>query len=180
MPKVTEEAGSSLLDGLEKGLRIDKNDLDNEWIRHPDLNYQVSKEFALAISRRDEMKLTIGEATATLDKQFRDAAADAGEKITETAIAKQIEGSIKIIDLKRDYARACYRADQWLALKEAYAQRSYALKYLVELYGMGYFASSTGSAQRRDATDREAAKSREAVGEARRETRTRHRAGAQD
>lgn len=174
MPKVSDAPEGGLLRELEAGLKIDKNDLDEAWIKHPDLTYKVGEQFALAISNRDALKLTIGEETAALDQQFRRQAAEAGEKVTETAIAKQIEGSQRMITLKQQYGQACYKADQWLALKEAFTQRSYALKYLVELYVAGYFASSSGGAHRRDATDRRAADARSQQGEAR---SARYRAG---
>lgn len=163
-----DDRPNSLLQELERGLRIDKNDLDGEWIRHPDLTYKVNAEFASAISRRDGLKLSISELTADLDKQLRNDAVRAQAKITDTAIGREIDSMPKMVDAKRAYGLACYNADRWQGLKEAYTQRSYALKYLVELYGMGYFASATGSVQRRDATDRKAGEAREATGAARR------------
>lgn len=167
--KGDEPNSKSLLGDLEDALRFDKNHMDDALIEQPDLFYHVSREYASAISERDGLKLEIGELGAELDKSIRDGAIRAQEKTTETGIQKQIDTTPAMIDLRRRHLGAAHQADRWLALKEAYQQRAYALKDLAGLWVAGYFTSSSAGAARSEATTRQA-------DEIRRE-RSRQRAG---
>jgi hypothetical protein len=166
MPRQNEGEEQGPLAEYERGLRIDKNDLDTALIQQPDIFYRVAKELTLAISRRDEMKLNINEAIADLDQQIR----SRSEKTTEGGIAKEIDSAPKIIDLRRDYGRLNHKVDRWTALKEAYQSRSYVLKDLCGLYVAGYFSTQSGGGARNDARTRLADEARTRVAEAREAT----------
>lgn len=173
MPKVTEQEGKSLFAELRDALVIDKISLDDAWVEHPDLFYRVSEQLTLAIAQRDAKKLDLNNAIAELDEQIR---REAGErKITEKAIEQQISMTPRVIDLRDELGRLGGRVDKWLALKESYQQRSYALKALVELYNSNYFTTSTGKAAHRAAADSVADHVREEAGRSRRERPVRER-----
>lgn len=154
--KTPAEGSKSFLGDLEDALRFDKNHMDDALIEQPDLFYRVSREYASAISERDGLKLEIAELAAELDKSIREEAARMQTKTTETGIQNEIASTPKMADMKRKYAGVAHQADRWLALKEAYQQRAYALKDLAGLWVAGYFTNSSAGAARSDAKARQA------------------------
>lgn len=153
---------------FEDNLRFDRDALDDALMGQPDLFYRVSTELAMAISRRDGLKLQLEQDIAELDKQIRRKADDAGDKITEKAILSEIEVAPKIIDAKRRMGDASLTVAKLSALKEAYQQRSYAIKDMCGLYVANYFSTQAGTGARNDATTRHADDNRGRAGEARR------------
>lgn len=124
----------SLLAFLQKKLSIDKDDLDSALIEQPDLYYHVADAFVTAVAERDAAKLNMEQAIAELDKQFREAAAAAEEKVTETSLQRKIATTPRIQTLEKDLLRYRVDADRWQALKEAFQQRSFMLRELVSMY----------------------------------------------
>jgi len=118
---------------LKNSLQIDRDDLDTCLVQQPGLFYHVAEQYSLAVSQRDEAKLALEEKTAELDKQVREAAVQADEKLTEAGIQNRLRTMPKIKELQRDHLELRTQADSLLALKEAYMQRSYMLKELVAL-----------------------------------------------
>lgn len=130
---------------LEEGLAIDEDALEESCIRQPELFYRVAKELALQTSRRDAANQMVKEAEAKADGQIRHDAQVAEEKITE----KEIESQKR---LHRDVKSAIEYAlligenvGQLGALKEAYQQRGYVLKGLIELHVTGYFGDPSNT-----------------------------------
>ena len=114
-------------------LAIDKHDLDSCLTQQPGVYGHVSDQHALAISRRDELKLFIEEATADLDNAIRRKAAKDEEKLTEGAITSRITNIPKMQELTRKLLAAKLEADRWDAVKKGFEQRSHALRDLVAL-----------------------------------------------
>lgn len=155
---------------LEALLRIDQHALDDALLEQPETFYRVAKKLALDISRRDEAKINLAEAEATADMKFRRDAEVADEKITEPQVkmhVRQEKGVKKARDNLMQLERSVSR---WSALKEAFIQRSHALKHLTELYQANYFADATGSSQRSSMKDMRADRVRAAQTEMRRRT----------
>jgi hypothetical protein len=168
VPKTRDEdEANGLIDDLRVGLRIDKNDLDTALMEQPDAYWRVSEAYVMACSRRDEMKLEMGQATAELDKQYRGEAEKAGDKLTEKSLQSQIDLAPKIIDFKKKYGAACLKADLLAAMKESYRDRSGALRELSQLYASNYFTVSMGSRARDEAGGRKADDIRNTAGTAR-------------
>jgi hypothetical protein len=117
--------------GLEASLRIDPDDLDACLVEQPGLFYEVAESVSVANSQRDAIKLELEEAQAELDQQFRRKALEEDVKVTETMLQNQIRTTPRIKQLQRDYLESRTRADNRLALKEAYHQRSFMLRELV-------------------------------------------------
>jgi hypothetical protein len=168
MPKTRDEdETNSLLDDLRDGLKIDRNDLDTALMEQPDAYWRVSEAYVMACSRRDEIKMERDQAMAELDRQFRQEAEKAGDKLTEKSLQSQIDLSPKIIDYRKKYARACLQADLLAGMKESYRDRSGALRELAQLFASNYFTVSTGSRARDEAGDRKVADIREIAGKQR-------------
>lgn len=158
---------------LETELRIDKNSLDDALVEQPDFYYRVSKAYSLLLSRRDAAKSRLEEVRAEADGQIRNAANKTAEKVTETSITNRVLLSDDVREAIERLAAAQSEMSKWLMLREAFEQRSYALKDLSALYSAGYFTDRTGSSARRDAGDRKYEKDKEGLAQSRRETRQR-------
>ena len=171
MPKLSrdEDAKESLLEELERGLRISRDDLDGALIEQPDIFHRVSTELALAISVRDAAKLERDQVQAELDMELREKFARAETKITEVALSRELETMPRMVTLRKDLGRLSALVDRWSALKESYNQRGYALKELVNLYVVGYFTTSSGGAARSHAVEGKAEDIRRRAGEQRQE-----------
>lgn len=118
---------------LRDQLSIDKDDLDSSLVQQPDLYYHVAECFSEAVANRDSAKLDLDQAMAGLDEQLRQEAAAREEKITETLLQRRITTNPRIQEIERNFLRLRAEVDKWQALKEAYQQRSFMLRELVQM-----------------------------------------------
>lgn len=134
-----DEDDQSLLNRLEKGLRIDEHALDEALMDQPDLLYDVSKHLALLISRRDAAKQELATVEAWVDGVLRRAAREQDSKSTEAEIKARLRVDSRVVEATEVYLRLSHAAGQFAALKEAFQQRGYALKDLVALHLASYY-----------------------------------------
>lgn len=157
---------------LEGTLHIDKHDLDEVLVQHPDLYYRVAREASLATSRRDQAKQQAAEAIATADAQVREQAAIDAEKLTEAQVSNRVTLHDLVVEAKRMHQRWATASGHWDALLRAFEQRSYAIKDLCAQWRAGYYTDASGRQARNEASDRLYADDRAALAAARRgETR---------
>lgn len=132
-------------------LQIDKLALDDCLIEQPEVYYHVSEGVTLAVEARDAAKLDLDELMAKKDQEIRTKAAVDEEKLTETAIQNKLRGLPEIQEAQQDLLTTRKAADDWLALKEAFQQRSFMLRELVALTiaQRGDLALANGSNQAR-------------------------------
>jgi hypothetical protein len=130
---MVERIGQPQSEELKNSLAIDPDNLDECLVAQPGLFYHVAEQVSIANSRRDAIKLDLEVATAECDKQVREAAAQAEEKVTEPGIQNRLRTMPRIKNLSREYLEARTKAETLLALKEAYLQRSFMLRELVAL-----------------------------------------------
>lgn len=158
---------------LETGLRIDQNALDEALQFQPDMFYRVSKQLTLLISRRDYAKQELSEIQAEVSQEIRESAEiDTKDKKPKTKIG--VAEVDALVTLDKDVKKAhqallelTREVGELTALKEAYTQRSYALKDLVALHIANYYSDSSQSNQRPAARERQYAEDREAISKAR-------------
>lgn len=160
MPELFEE--------LKAGLRFSKNDLDSALIEQPVLFHRVSEEFAKAVSRRDEARNEREAVRARLDAVIRRQYAKDSAKLTEAQLTAMIQGEEDFIEAQDNYSKLGHAADRWQALKEAFQQRSYVLKDMVQLYSANYYGDLVGSGARASAKERDYDNAREQLAERRR------------
>jgi hypothetical protein len=118
---------------MERGLRIDRDDLDSCLIEQPDRYYHVAAALAAATADRDAAKLDLDATYADLDRTVRAEAEKAGEKTTEARIQQEIKLDRTYDAAKRRIADLDARIGALQALKEAFSQRSFMLRELVAL-----------------------------------------------
>lgn len=153
---------------LEQGLKIDRNALEIEWEKQPDLFYRVSKALEGAISLRDEAETHVKEIEAKTDQEIRKKYTRSEEKVTEAQIKALLLTNPGVQEAKEDYLRLKEECGLLGALKDAYKQRSYALTGLVELYLGNYYSDlkkTGGEFNSKQVSKRQA---REAMAEGRR------------
>lgn len=124
-------------------LLIDKNNLDGELIEQPQVFFDVSHEFSMAVSRRDKAKEEIARTAAKVSQNIRRNALDKGEKITETAISQLVDLDDSYQETVDEHIELVAKASDAQAMKEAFQQRSYVLKDLVNLYLAQYYSSDS-------------------------------------
>lgn len=148
----------SLLDQLADAVVIDKHNLDECWVEQPDIFWRVADQLAKANNARDKAKLerdrVITEVGAELREDHEAAVARAGKgRVNETQLAREIEQDDRVVDARNEYQRLVYQAERWLALKESYQQRSYALKDLSNLHLAQYYQTNSGGDRRDEAAN---------------------------
>ena len=121
-------------------LEIDRDDLDGELVRQPQLYWEASEEAVLTASRRDFAKEHLEQTDADLFKRLRIELAKAGEKDTDTAVKAAVERHQEHIDATTHYLETAKEAALADAFKWAVDQRSRALRELASLYVSGYFS----------------------------------------
>ena len=122
-------------------LKIDKNRLDAMVMEQPTLYYQASEEFSNLVSMRDWAKEKLSRVKAEVASKIRK-----GEgKTTENMVSEEI---LKNPDYQAacDYhLDLCTKTEKAQSLRDAFHQRAYVLRDLVQLYSTGYFMSSAQS-----------------------------------
>lgn len=141
-------------DELAARLRIDRDALDEELLHQPHDFFHVAEAHAMAKSRRDKAKHDLEVEIATLDKDVRDTMISNDEKVTETTVKMQITREDDFHQAQKVYLKACFEADKWDALQNAFRQRADALRSLVQLHNAGYFGEITGASERKEAQGR--------------------------
>lgn len=158
---------------LESALRIDPNALDEALMIQPEAFYRVAKEYALAVSRRDELHQTVSEIKAQQDISIRSRAKTKTDKITEKEIEAEVRKSKAVITATTEYLAAASEVNELAALKESYQQRAYALKDLVALHIANYYGDATQSSGNSRLRDHNAESNKRAMADQRRANRDR-------
>lgn len=142
---------------LESALRIDEYALNDVCREQPTLFYRVSREVAMAVSRRDAAKTELEKVEAQLTLDLRDQARDAESKITVDEIKARVRENGAYLDAVARLSQCQEDYASWQVLKEAYQQRSYALNHLVDLWLGNYY----GNIERRETRDTESPRERD-------------------
>lgn len=123
-------SGRATQEELEAGLRIDLTDINQANAEQPELYYRVASRVAAAQSERDTAKLDLEDIEASMEMTVRKAAEEDGKKLTDKAIAAEVEADRSVIGAKHRLAQATATLLKLNALKDAYHQRGYALENL--------------------------------------------------
>jgi hypothetical protein len=118
---------------LSGAVPLDKHDLDSQLTEHAELFRQVCDLLALYEAKH-------GRAEAEAAKTLREDAAEAGEKITETAIKQALVLDARVAEL-------ALQVDRLKGLKDSYIERRHAFAKLVDLHGNQYWSEHSGIAR---------------------------------
>lgn len=128
----------------KSNLSIDRDMLDEDIIRQSELFYGVSEMLVKARETKDKEKDNLARTEAELSIFYRKKLKEGG-KPSEAQIREEVLNASKYLKAKSLYLNACSNADSWEVMKEAYTQRSFMLKELVNLYNANYFGDPTVS-----------------------------------
>lgn len=140
---------------MASAIQIDRDTLDDCLIQQPQLYYEVSERLALAISRRDAQKEDVKVTESEVDEIVRQDAVDGEKKITEAGVKAQVAQHKDVIAARKALSRLDTEIGRLSALKEAYSQRSHALRELCGLYAANYWGDGSGGS--RAGTERKSA-----------------------
>lgn len=120
---------------LEAGLRINKDNLDEEVANLPSVFYTVSDYYLEALKKSKRLQERMDRTQASLASALRSAAHEehGARGYTETQIKQEVLIHPKYRKLKAKHTDSIYIQDRWQVLKEAYIQKSFSLKGLVSL-----------------------------------------------
>lgn len=176
-----EREDRDLLRELETGLQIDEHGLEEANQQQPDLLYRVSKHLEMLISLRDESKQNFEYVEAMVDIDLRerfltdDRDSEKGEKrgrVTDKVIEAHKKVDARVRNAETEMLRLSFAVGQFKALKEAFIQRSYALKEMVGLYLANYYSDVNIDKQQGAVKDRRAEEARRAMNEVRQAARS--------
>jgi|SRR5215467_11044296 len=155
--KMPQKPDRETLDDLRAGLQIDAGSpegLDSELIAQAQGYGHVGTLYALAVAARDKKKHDLDILEAQLDRDIREQLSADGERVTEDKVKAAIKLEQSHQHLFREYLDARFLAESWEALKDAYKQRSYMLREIVNLRVTDYFGEAVGAGERREASRR--------------------------
>lgn len=124
-------------------LRIDRNRLDEELQQQAALYAQVGERCALAASVRDDRRERLKRVDALLFLRIRDRLLESGDRFTEATLNSMVLTHAEHREAARLHAEAVHQCAQWEAMREAFQQRSYALKDLCQLFIAGYYTDTS-------------------------------------
>lgn len=159
------------IDKYEGVLQIDKHNLDEALMNQAEIYHQISTDYVGATSRRDEAYSEIKDIDSRLYQEIREELIESGEKATEAMVQNAVLAHDEHQVAVQEHLSAKTEADHLGALKEAFHQRSYMLRELVNLYVSGYYTDSAMSYDKDVAKDRQADMNKRKMSEKRRTKR---------
>lgn len=127
----------------DQELKIDRHALDDALAEQPVVFARVAQDCALAISERDHAKEDLEVTRAEVSLDVRQRLEQEGTKSTEAVVAAQIELDRRYREAMKVLLETKAAADRLAAIKEAFAQRAFALKDLCGLYVAGYWGTDS-------------------------------------
>lgn len=127
------------IEDLEAALLIDEHALEEACREQPDFFYAVAKLLALETSRRDGAAHALKDVEAVADQQIRDDAEKMVAKVTEKEVESLKRTDPNVLAARNKLMELERRVGTLTALKEAWTQRNYMLRQLVDLHTAAYY-----------------------------------------
>lgn len=129
------------IEELKGFLVLDRNNLDEELLRQPQLFYDISEHYAEALKNRDLAKQVLEQGRATLADQFRKTSL---EKVTEARVVEHVEAHPSYVAQHQAHINYKFQAELLSGLREAISDRLSAIRELVALHVTGYWGTGVG------------------------------------
>lgn len=128
----------------KRDVQINKDALDREWVRQPQLAMEYAEAATNAQAELDAAKERLELVKADLDKRTRQLLTSGDKKPTEAAISSAVLLHDECKEASQNYLEARRVLGILRAAADAICdQRKAALENLVKLFGMGYFSTPT-------------------------------------
>jgi len=149
---------SKIIENLKNHLQIDKTSLDVDIERQAHLFHQIAEIATDCIDVRDHAKNELHTIEADLNTSYRTDHLEDKVKFTEKSLDHEVQLSEEYQEANRKFLHCKKKAEEALALKEAFIQRGFMLRELANLYVAGYFAEfstkATGNTDELDSDTR--------------------------
>jgi hypothetical protein len=134
-------------------LLINQNALDQELIQQAQTYFEIAEAYAEAASKRDSASEAIKTCDADLYFLLRQQYESGGTKVTESLLTQKVLSHPEHMKAHTFYNHSKLEADRLAALKDAFGQRAYMLRDLVQLYTTGYFTETSVTGKEGVASD---------------------------
>jgi len=124
---------------LERQLVIDKDQLDEELVKHSQHFYHVTEGCAYANAVRDKRQMDLDVVQGQIDGDIRDNAEVEDVRLSEAQIKAMIHTDTRYRVARLEYIESKHFAARWDALKQSYRKRAEQLRDLVDLARMNYY-----------------------------------------
>lgn len=141
-----------LYEELSAGLKIDKHELDEEWVGQPELHNEAGRAYARCIAQRDQCEQEYKLVQAAIDRKLRDAHADS--KPTEVRLKNMVTEHPDVQNAFTEFNMWNHMAEAFKVLRESYTHRRDALRELVTLYMAGYYGQRDNARDADGAVDK--------------------------
>lgn len=128
--RVNREQRFTLADA-RKALMIDRDDLDEELIRHPTLVAEIGDALAIANDERDRAKDAMEHAEA---EAYLSAKSKAEKGSTDNSVKQVAKIADRVIKAQEKYREAKAEAAKWDAMWTAIVQRKSMLDSLADIF----------------------------------------------
>jgi len=126
----------------EEDIKINRNELDLEWLRQPELIGKYSRELAQAQLELDKLDERISVITAEKELEIRTNPEKFGlEKITEGALKTILQMDKELIGMRNAISEKKFEVNILSGALKALDNKKKALENIVTLHGQQYFAS---------------------------------------
>lgn len=134
-----------LIDDLSAKIIINRDDIDEDVMRHPQLILEVGMAYAKALSLRDGLKERVKRVTASLLTDMF----EMNPKLAKSKADEEAKCHATVVNVQQEYMDACWAFDRLAALKEAYVARGFALHDFTQMQiaRMSFSGSITGKNQ---------------------------------
>lgn len=144
-PSKPKQASNDVdLGWFESQLRIDKHNLDEEFVRQPELMQRASSRYAMAISIRDEAKDKVKQVEAEIEQNMRDRQPE-GRGVTDKAVKAMVDAHPRRKQAVEAYVASVREAAEWEGMFESFKNRGFALTELVKLFLADYYSRNTAT-----------------------------------
>lgn len=124
---------AELYEQYATGVPINPSKLSAEIADQPTQYFTVFEKANELRSNVDSLKTALDQLLSEIDLQTREELLDEGVKITEGLVSSHVTIDPKVKKAKKALEDAQRDYNQWIALKEAFLQRSIMLRSLAEL-----------------------------------------------
>lgn len=128
----------------EADTSIDKNNLDDEWVKQADLFYAYSEKANNAYKVYNDLKNHYNVKKAEVELNIRKGKVDIGiAKLTENAISSYLDSQQDLVKLNNNIADAKYEYEMYNSAVYAMEHKKRALEYITKLHLSNYFADTS-------------------------------------
>lgn len=156
------------LDGLRDKMSIDRNALEEEIVRQPQLYFEASELLTSINNRRDAIKEDLEVLGSEINLDLREQYDRDKVKYTEGSLKAEVQLDEDYEKLNKEYRLYKALSGKAQALQSAFETKTRMLSHLARLYVANYYSDPTVSTSQEQKEELEARRGRRAASKLRR------------